>query len=122
MFESVVYAAWSMVTSSTTSLFHRLLLLHELHLGLVFIPNGTWYHTLCLRLGTYPSNSLLASFTAVQTYATLLIGCTGLGAIFGSVAIGILMDRSFKQAEAEYRAQHDLSPFFLENHIPQVSQ
>lgn len=44
VFGSVVYAIWSMVTSSTTSLFHQLFLLNELQLGLVFVPNGTCQH------------------------------------------------------------------------------
>lgn len=44
VFGSVVYAIWSMVTSSTTSLFHKLFLLNELQLGLVFVPNGMWHH------------------------------------------------------------------------------
>lgn len=42
IFGGVIYAIWSMVTSSTTTLFKQLFLLDELQLGLVFIPNGTY--------------------------------------------------------------------------------
>jgi hypothetical protein len=70
IFGSVVYASWSMVTSSTTALFHRLFLLNELQLGLVFVPNGTCHHLFCLRLRTCPSLPLIASPNA---YVTLLI-------------------------------------------------
>lgn len=42
-----------------------------------------------------------------QARATLLTPCTGLGTIFGSLVIGILLNRSFKRAEANYRTQHD---------------
>jgi hypothetical protein len=114
IFGSVVYASWSMVTSSTTALFHRLFLLNELQLGIIFVPNGTCPYLFCLRLRTCLSLPLIASPTA---YVTLLIQCTGLGTIFGSMAIGILMNRSFRQAEVEYRAQHDASTF-LGNSLP----
>jgi MFS family permease len=73
IFGSVVYASWSMVTSSTTALFHRLFLLNELQLGLVFVPNGTCHYLFRPRLRTRPSLPLLASPTAIQAYATLLI-------------------------------------------------
>lgn len=59
IFGSLVYAIWSMVTSSTTALFHQLFLLNELQLGLVFIPNGTCRRPLCYRLGTWLLLSLI---------------------------------------------------------------
>ncbi|KIM95859.1 hypothetical protein OIDMADRAFT_132862 [Oidiodendron maius Zn] len=40
IFGGVVYAIWSMVTSSTTSLFKERYHLNELLLGLAFLPNG----------------------------------------------------------------------------------
>lgn len=41
IFGGVVYTIWSMVTSSTTSLFKASFNLNELTLGLAFLPNGT---------------------------------------------------------------------------------
>jgi Ca2+/Na+ antiporter len=41
IFGGVVYAIWSMVTSSTTGLFKSRFGLSELVLGLAFLPNGT---------------------------------------------------------------------------------
>lgn len=41
LFGGVVYAIWSMVTSSTTGLFKSRFGLSELLLGLAFLPNGT---------------------------------------------------------------------------------
>lgn len=43
IFGGMVYAIWSMVTSSTTGLFKERFGLNELQLGLVFLPNGTLY-------------------------------------------------------------------------------
>jgi hypothetical protein len=40
VFGGVVYATWSMVTASTTSLFKTRFGLNELVLGLAFLPNG----------------------------------------------------------------------------------
>ncbi|KAF2994154.1 hypothetical protein E8E13_000278 [Curvularia kusanoi] len=40
IFGGVIYAIWSMITSSTTTLFKQIFFLDELQLGLVFIPNG----------------------------------------------------------------------------------
>jgi hypothetical protein len=40
VFGGVVYAIWSMVTSSTTGLFKAKFRLSELLLGLAFLPNG----------------------------------------------------------------------------------
>ena len=40
IFGGVVYAIWSMVTSSTTGLFKENFHLNELLLGLAFLPNG----------------------------------------------------------------------------------
>lgn len=40
LFGGVVYAIWSMVTSSTTGLFKSLFGLNETLLGLAFLPNG----------------------------------------------------------------------------------
>ncbi|KAK6853609.1 MFS general substrate transporter [Apiospora arundinis] len=40
LFGGMVYAVWSMVTSSTTGIFKRHFGLNELELGLVFLPNG----------------------------------------------------------------------------------
>ncbi|KAH3981305.1 hypothetical protein HBI56_054380 [Parastagonospora nodorum] len=40
LFGGVVYAVWSMVTSSTTTLFKQAFGLNEVMLGLAFIPNG----------------------------------------------------------------------------------
>jgi hypothetical protein len=40
LFGGVVYAIWSMVTSSTTSLFKAGFGLNEIQLGLAFLPNG----------------------------------------------------------------------------------
>ncbi len=42
LFGGVVYAIWSMVTSSTTGLFKSRFGLSELLLGLAFLPNGTY--------------------------------------------------------------------------------
>lgn len=41
IFGGVIYAIWSMVTSSTTGLFKQIFHLNELQLGLAFLPNGT---------------------------------------------------------------------------------
>jgi multidrug resistance protein len=38
---SIIYTIWSMVTSSTTSLFEEHFHLSNLHMGLAFLPNGT---------------------------------------------------------------------------------
>lgn len=43
VFGAIVYTVWSMVTSSTTSLFKEHYGLSELLLGLAFIPNGKCY-------------------------------------------------------------------------------
>lgn len=120
VFGSVVYAIWSMVTSSTTALFHQSFRLNELQLGLVFVPNGTCHRLPSRRLGTRSTLPLGVPFTAVKADAILLMRCIGLGTIFGSMVIGILMDRSFKQAEADYRSQHDPSSFLgaKENSLP----
>lgn len=40
IFGGVVYAIWSMVTSSTTGLFKDKFNLSELQVGLAFLPNG----------------------------------------------------------------------------------
>lgn len=40
IFGGVVYAVWSMVTSSTTRLFQQSFGLDEILLGLAFLPNG----------------------------------------------------------------------------------
>lgn len=64
IFGSIVYAIWSMVTSSTTTLFHRLFLLNELQLGLVFIPNGTCHRLFCRRLRIWSSLLSTVSSTA----------------------------------------------------------
>ncbi|KAF2105544.1 major facilitator superfamily domain-containing protein [Lophiotrema nucula] len=40
VFGGVVYAIWSMVTSSTTGIFKHTFHLNEIQLGLAFIPNG----------------------------------------------------------------------------------
>lgn len=40
IFGGVIYTIWSMVTSSTTSLFKETFALSELTLGLAFLPNG----------------------------------------------------------------------------------
>lgn len=45
LFGGVVYAIWSMVTASTTSLFKQKFHLSELLIGLAFLPNGMF----CLR-------------------------------------------------------------------------
>jgi MFS family permease len=39
-FGSIVYTVWSMVTSSTTSLFQSRFRLNDLQIGLAFLPNG----------------------------------------------------------------------------------
>lgn len=41
IFGGVLYAIWSMVTSSTTGLFKENFHLNDLLLGLAFLPNGT---------------------------------------------------------------------------------
>lgn len=54
LFGGVVYAIWSMVTSSTTNLFKSRFGLNELFLGLAYLPNGTilFSRTLsCFNLG-----------------------------------------------------------------------
>jgi hypothetical protein len=40
IFGGIVFAIWSMVTSSTTGLFKSLFLLNDLQVGLAFLPNG----------------------------------------------------------------------------------
>ena len=40
LFGSIVYTVWSMVTSSTTSLFQSRFHLNDLQIGLAFLPNG----------------------------------------------------------------------------------
>ncbi|KAK8119586.1 MFS general substrate transporter [Apiospora kogelbergensis] len=50
VFGGLVYAAWSMVTSSTTGIFKRHFGLSELELGLSFLPNG---------IGTIAGSSLV---------------------------------------------------------------
>jgi len=40
IFGGIIYAIWSMVTSSTTGLFKAIFGLSELQLGLAFLPNG----------------------------------------------------------------------------------
>lgn len=62
-FGGVVYAIWSMVTSSTTGIFKQAFQLNELLLGLAFIPNGTfmllafllWYFVLIVYRSRYNS-------------------------------------------------------------------
>lgn len=46
IFGGVIYAIWSMVTSSTTTLFKRLFLLDEIQLGFAFVPNGKCFLSL----------------------------------------------------------------------------
>lgn len=40
LFGGIVYTVWSMITSSTSSLFKREYLLSDIYVGLVFLPNG----------------------------------------------------------------------------------
>jgi hypothetical protein len=46
LFGSVVYAVWSMVTSSTSSLFKKEYKLSDVLIGLVFLPNGKYFSPL----------------------------------------------------------------------------
>jgi multidrug resistance protein len=108
VFGGVVYAIWSMVTSSTTTLFKQLFFLDELKLGLAFVPNGN------LKLHLPAIETRVISQVAgrgfhAQSFPTLLILFTGLGTIAGSTIIGILMNRSYKEIEAEYLTQHNVS-------------
>ncbi|KAF7558136.1 hypothetical protein G7Z17_g143 [Cylindrodendrum hubeiense] len=69
---ALVYALWSMVTSSTTTVLLRSFPdLNQWQLGLCFLPNG--------------------------------FGC-----VLGSLITGRLLDKSFKQVEAQYKADHGL--------------
>lgn len=43
VFGGTVYTVWSMVVASTTGLFKDLFQLNDLLLGLVFLPNGTFF-------------------------------------------------------------------------------
>ncbi|KFY12459.1 hypothetical protein V492_03864 [Pseudogymnoascus sp. VKM F-4246] len=52
-FGSIVYAVWSMVTSSTTALFQDRFNLSDLQVGLVFLPNG-----IASMLGSYLTGKL----------------------------------------------------------------
>lgn len=45
IFGGIVYAIWSMVTSSTTRLFQQSFGLNEILLGLAFLPNGESYRS-----------------------------------------------------------------------------
>lgn len=53
VFGSIVYAIWSMVTSSTTALFQARFGLSDLQVGLVFLPNGV-----ASMLGSYLTGKL----------------------------------------------------------------
>jgi hypothetical protein len=46
LFGSVVYAVWSMVTSSTSNLFKKEYKLSDVQIGLVFLPNGKYFSPL----------------------------------------------------------------------------
>jgi hypothetical protein len=92
IFGGVVYAVWSMVTSSTTGLFKGAFRLNELLLGLVFLPNGT----------TTPLAELC--------FGTLSIFELGLGTIVGSTIIGKLLNKDFAHAERAYKASRRLPP------------
>ena len=53
VFGSIVYAIWSMVTSSTTAVFQTRFGLSDLQVGLVFLPNG-----IASMLGSYLTGKL----------------------------------------------------------------
>lgn len=53
VFGSIIYAVWSMVTSSTTALFQTRFGLSDLEVGLVFLPNG-----IASMLGSYLTGRL----------------------------------------------------------------
>lgn len=62
VFGGVVYAIWSMVTSSTTGLFKGIFGLDELRLGLAFLPNGRFSHRPFLfsgRITTRPDANII---------------------------------------------------------------
>ncbi len=102
IFGGVVYAIWSMVTSSTTSLFKENFGLNELLLGVAFLPNGTttpgWLRSLnSVRLLHHRDGS-----------ANLSITCLGFGTILGSTIIGKLMTRDYATVEQTYNLAHGL--------------
>lgn len=67
-----VYAVWSMVTASTTTvLLHSFPQLNQWQVGLCFLPNG--------------------------------VGC-----VLGSICTGRLLDKTFKDVEAQYKEEHGL--------------
>ena len=89
VFGGFPYAIWSMVTSSTTSIFKDAFHLNELLLGLAFIPNGKYSPSRLDSIGSLFSHS-------------------GLGTIAGSTIIGNLMNQSYIATEKEYKKHHKL--------------
>lgn len=88
-FFGLIYAVWSMVTSSTTSLFATDFGLNELQLGLIYLPNGRHPYSL-----TVPRQQL----TEIP----------GFGTIVGSAIIGKVLNRDFAAASQAYKMAHDL--------------
>lgn len=72
IFGGVIYAIWSMVTSSTTILFKDLFSLNEIQLGLAFIPNGKFNpHLLPLRSVSFLSLDSMTSSKAISSLTDL---------------------------------------------------
>jgi hypothetical protein len=46
LFGGIIYAVWSMITSSTSTLFKKEYQLSDVMIGLIFFPNGMyWCHS-----------------------------------------------------------------------------
>lgn len=93
-FFGLIYAVWSMVTSSTTSLFATDFGLNELLLGVIYLPNGT-------TLPPLPNSHLTGIGKQLTTFP-------GFGTIVGSAIIGKIMNRDFAAASKAYKMAHDL--------------
>lgn len=84
---AVVYAVWSMVTSSTSYLFESVYGLNTLEVGLTFLGNGK---------------------QSILQYLTFSNVSPGFGCMSGSYTIGYLMDYNHKITEREYCQRNNL--------------
>lgn len=95
-FVGLVYAVWSMVTSSLPILFQINFKFNEIQIGLSYLPNGKTPST----FGT----SLVTRY--------MLISRPGFGTIIGVAIIGKLMNKDFDTAALDYKRTHNLPDDF----------
>jgi hypothetical protein len=92
LFGGIIYTIWSMITSSTASLFKKEYKLTDIQVGLAFLPNG-----MNPRL---PQTKLNLDSDGIRA---------GLGCVTGSLVTGKLMDRDYRIAATAYKNQHALA-------------